>query len=45
MTFSLNVRTMENVAGILLESYLYPEFASKPSLFQSNYWVAFEFGI
>ena len=35
---------MENIAGILLESYQFPDFASNPSLYQSNYWVSFEFG-
>jgi len=36
---------MENVAGVLLESYMYPDFAINPSLYQSNYWVSFDFGI
>jgi len=35
---------MENVTGILLESYIYPEFATNPSLYQTNFWVSFEFG-
>lgn len=43
-TLGINIRTLENVSGILLESYLYPEFSTNPSLFQSNFWVSFDFG-
>lgn len=35
---------MENILGVLLDSSQYPDFSNNPSIYQTNYWVSFDFG-